>query len=87
MKFVPVAIWLNESFKAQKQQLQCVQYSICVFSMLSPGLIVISHLVVTDLFVHSLSGMMLLYLAEPLFILKCFCISKIYTLISVRISH
>ena len=40
--------------------------------MLSLGRIVISDLVVTDLFMHSLSGMILLYLATPYFILKVF---------------
>ena len=35
--------------------------------MLSLGCILISDLVVTDLFMHSLSGMILLYLAAPLF--------------------
>ena len=38
---------------------QCVQYSVYVFSMLSLGFIVISHLVVADLFIYSLSGMIL----------------------------
>ena len=38
--------------------------------MLSLGRIVISDLVVTDLFMHSLSGMILFYLAMPFFTLK-----------------
>ena len=40
--------------------------------MLSLGHILISDLVVTDLFMHSLSGMILLYLATPLFTPKMF---------------
>ena len=40
--------------------------------MLSLGCIVISDLVVADLFMHSLSGMILLYLATPFFTLKVF---------------
>ena len=42
-------------------------YSIYAFSMLSLGCIVISDLVVTNHFMHSLSGMILLYLAVSLF--------------------
>ena len=38
--------------------------------MLSLGRIVISHLVVADLFMHSLSDMILLYLVMPFFTLK-----------------
>ena len=40
--------------------------------MLSLGNILISNLVVTDLFMHSLSGMILLYLALP-FVTLCIC--------------
>ena len=40
--------------------------------MLNLGCIVISDLVVADLFMHSLSGMILLYLAMPTFTLKVF---------------
>ena len=40
--------------------------------MLSLGRIVISDLGVADLFMHSLSGMILLYLAAPIFTLKVF---------------
>ena len=40
--------------------------------MLSLGHIVISDLVVINLFMHSLSGMILLYLAVPFFTLKVF---------------
>ena len=51
-----------------------MQYNIYVFSMLSLGCIVISELdlVVANLFMHSLSGMILLYLAMPFFTLKVF---------------
>ena len=38
-----------------------------VSSMLSLGCIPISNLVVINLFMHSLSGMILLYLATPFF--------------------
>ena len=51
--------------------------SIYVFNMLSLGHIVTSDLAVTDLFMHSLSGMTSLYLAVPFFTLKVF-LQKIY---------
>ena len=38
--------------------------SIYIFSMLSLGHVLISDLVVADLFMHSLPGMILLYLAQ-----------------------
>ena len=47
-------------------------HSINTFSMLSLGRIVISYLVVANVFMHSLSGMILLYLAAPFFALKVF---------------
>ena len=50
----------------------CPVYSIYVFSLLSLGCILISDLVVADLFMHSLSGMILLYFATPFFTLKVF---------------
>ena len=50
----------------------CVEYSIYVFSMLSLVRIVILDLLVADLFMHSISGMILLYLAAPCFTLKVF---------------
>ena len=43
-----------------------------VFSMLSLGHILISDLVVTNLFMHSLPSMILVYLAAPFYI-KCSC--------------
>ena len=51
---------------------QCVQYSISVFSLLGLGHILMSDLVVAELFMHSLSCMIQLYLAMPSFILKVF---------------
>ena len=42
--------------------------------MLSLGHILISDLVVTNLFMHSLPGMILLYLATPFLAPKVFCI-------------
>ena len=47
--------------------------------MLSLGRIVISDIVVADLFMHSLSGMFLLYLVVPFFTLKVF-LHEIYTI-------
>ena len=47
--------------------------------MLSLGHVVISDLVVADLFMHSLSGMSLLYLAMP-FTLKVFLHDRMYIL-------
>ena len=41
--------------------------------MLSFGHIMISDLVVDNLFMHSLQGMILLYLTTSFFMLKCFC--------------
>ena len=78
VKSVPVyslmnVLWFkNSSFNVR------VQYSIYVFGMLSLGCIVISDLVVTDLFMHSHSGMilagmiLLCYLAAPFFTLNMF---------------
>ena len=43
-----------------------------VFSMLSLGHILISDLVVANMFMHSLSGMILLYLVAPFLTLKMF---------------
>ena len=54
--------------KVSKRYLQHAQYSIHVFIMLNLALIVVSDLVVADLFMHSLSGMILLYLATPGFL-------------------
>ena len=50
-------------------------YLVC----LSLGRILILDLVVADLFIHSLSGMILLYLATPFFTLKMFCIRSCFT--------
>ena len=47
-------------------------YNIYVFSMLSLGRILISDLVVANLFMHSLPGMILLYLAASFFTPKVF---------------
>ena len=45
---------------------------VLVFSMLGLGCIVISDLVVANLLMYSLPGMILLYLAAPLFTPKMF---------------
>ena len=53
------------SFKVQNNCFNVSSIVFYVLSMPSLGCIVISDLVVTDLFMHSLSGMILLYLAAP----------------------
>ena len=67
------SIWLNESFKVQNSSFNVsstvFMYSVAVLSL---GRIVISDLVVANLFMHSLSGMILLYLTAPFFTLKVF---------------
>ena len=50
-----------------------MQCSIYVFSMISLGCTLISDLVVANLFMHSLLGMILLYLAPPFLHWRCFC--------------
>ena len=67
------SIWLNESFKVQNSSFNVSSMVFMyVLSMLSLGCIVISDLVVVNLFMHSLSGMILLYLAAPFFTVKVF---------------
>ena len=50
-----------------------------VFSMLSLGRILISHLLVANLLMYSLPGMIILYLATPFFTLKGFLDEIDYT--------
>ena len=59
-------------FENNYSYLQCVQYNIYVFSMLSLGHILISDLVVTNLFIHLLPGMILVYLVASCFKSKVF---------------
>ena len=47
-----------------------IVFTAYVFSMPNLGCILIQDLLVTDLFMHSLSGMILLYLAIPFFYTK-----------------
>ena len=57
-----ISIWPNEFYWSLKRT-KCVQYINYVFNTLSFGCILISDLVVADLFMCSLSGIFLLYLA------------------------
>ena len=50
-----------------------------VFSIIGLGRILISDLVVDDLFMYSLPGMILLYLATPFFTPKLFLDEIIFT--------
>ena len=52
------------------------QYSIYAFSMLNVGCILISDLVVADFFMHSLPGMILLYLTASFSHRRCFCMRQ-----------
>ena len=63
----------------------CQVYGICVFSMLSLCCILISDLVVTNLFMHSLPGMILLYLTAPFLHRRVFLHEIIITF--VRVMH
>ena len=71
VKSVPEYGWMKGlKFKNSSFNVSSIvfMYSVC----LSLGRILISDLVVADLFMHSLSGMILLYLAVPFFTLKVF---------------
>ena len=59
------------NFKNSKYIVSSVVFTY-VFSMLNLGHIVISDVVVADLFMDAFSGMILLYLATPFFTLKVF---------------
>ena len=56
-----------------------------VVSMLSLGHILISDLLVANLFMHSLSGMILLYLATPLFTPQVFLHEMGYMYVAILI--
>ena len=56
-----------------------------VFSMLGLGRILISDLAVVDLFMHSLSGMIILYLAVSFFTSEVFLHEITITVLLVRI--
>ena len=56
-----------------------------VFSMLGLGCILISDLAVVDLFIHSLSGMIILYLAVSFFTSEVFLYEITITVLLVRI--
>ena len=62
-----------------------MQCSINVFSMLSLGCSLISDLVVNNLFMHSLTGMILLYLAAPFLHQRCICMRYGYAHLHVHI--
>ena len=80
MKLVTARIWLKANQLVQLNFKNSSQLSIMCpmqyyFSMLSLSCILISHLVVANLFKLSIPGMILLYLAAPLLHLRCFCMS------------
>ena len=64
---------------------EVMQCSINVFSMLNLGHILISDLVIANLFMHSLPGMILLYFATPFYTKRCFCMR--YCIISFGFMH